>query len=109
MNIHQIAPQNLEKLLHDRPDIVLLDVREAWEHDLASLKSSILIPLATLAAKVEEMIPDKSTPVVVYCHHGIRSLQGCGLLASLGYTEVINLSGGIDRYSHEVDSSIPIY
>lgn len=109
MSIHQIAPQNLQALLHDRPDVVLLDVREPWEHDLAALKGSILISLSTLAVQVEDEIPDKGTPVVVYCHHGIRSLQGCGLLDSLGYTEVINLAGGIDRYSREVDPSIPVY
>lgn len=109
MNIHQIAPQNLAGFLHDRPNTVLLDVREPWEHDLASLKSSILIPLATLTASVEEEIPEKSTPIVVYCHHGIRSLQACAQLAALGYTEVINLAGGIDRYSNEVDPTIPVY
>lgn len=109
MSIRQIAPISLDRFLADHPDALLVDVREPWEHQLVALPNSRLIPLGQLAARAEDELPDKDVPVVVYCHHGIRSLQGCGILASLGYEDLINLSGGIDRYGAEVDGSLPVY
>lgn len=109
MNIRQIAPSNLTAFLREHPGAILLDVREPWEHALASLENSILLPLGSLAAGAEEALPETEAPIVVYCHHGVRSLHACSLLASIGYTDLINLAGGIDRYSHEVDPDIPRY
>jgi rhodanese-related sulfurtransferase len=109
MNIRQIAPDNLHPFLREHPQAKLLDVREPWEHELAAIGGSTLIPLGALLAEAEEELPDRSVPIVVYCHHGIRSLQGCAILASLGYTDLINLAGGIDRYTRDVDPSVPLY
>ena len=109
MTIHQLAPAELAAFLQDHPEAVLLDVREPWEHQLASLANSTLIPLGSLPARVEDEIGEKDAPVVVYCHHGIRSMNACGYLASLGYTSLYNLSGGIDRYTAEVDPAIARY
>jgi rhodanese-related sulfurtransferase len=109
MTISQIAPANLHPFLLEHPDAVLLDVREPWEHELARIANAQLIPLGTLTARIEDEIPDKSVPVVIYCHHGIRSMQACAMLASLGYTDLINLAGGIDRYSRDVNVAIPTY
>jgi len=109
MPIRRIAPQALDDFLRVQPRATLLDVREQWEHDLVALPDSLLIPLGDLMRRAEEDLPDHEAPIVVYCHHGIRSLQACGLLASIGYEDLINLSGGIDRYSAEVDSSLPTY
>jgi rhodanese-related sulfurtransferase len=109
MNIRQIAPSNLTAFLREHPGAVLLDVREPWEHEHAALEGSILIPLGSLAARAEDALPSTSVPIVVYCHHGVRSLHACSALAALGYADLINLAGGIDRYSRDVDPTIPLY
>lgn len=109
MTIQQLAPGELAAYLREHPNALLLDVRRPWEHSMAAISPSILIPLGSLGEQVEEVIEDKGRPVIVYCHHGIRSLQACVILQSLGYEDVLNLSGGIDRFSREVDHSIPTY
>lgn len=109
MSIRQLTPAHLESFLQQHPDATILDVREPWEHELAAFKESKLIPLGMLHTRAEDELDIKDSPVVIYCHHGIRSMQACAILASLGYTDLLNLSGGIDRYSHEIDPSIPVY
>ncbi|MEO5928939.1 MAG: rhodanese-like domain-containing protein [Candidatus Kapaibacterium sp.] len=107
MNFRQLPPRDLAIFLHDHPDAILLDVREPWEFALASLDGSTLIPLGQLADRAEDELP-MGTPIVAYCHHGIRSINACAVLASLGYGELFNLSGGIDRYSMEL-GTVPRY
>lgn len=109
MSIRQLAPAHLAEFLQEQPEALLLDVREPWEHELAALDNSMLIPLGALMIQAEDELQEKERPIVVYCHHGVRSMQACACLASLGYTDLLNLSGGIDRYSREVDRSVPIY
>jgi rhodanese-related sulfurtransferase len=107
IQIRQIAPGELPSFLKDSPGAILLDVRQQWEHSLSALDGSVLIPLGELADRAEEL-PEDST-IVVYCHHGVRSLSACSILASLGFRDLVNLSGGIDRYSLEVDPSVSRY
>ena len=109
MSIRQIAPLNLAAFLREHPGAILLDVREPWEHKLAALDGSVLVPLGSLGAGAEDALPSAEAPIVVYCHHGVRSLHACSLLASMGYADLINLAGGIDRYSIEVDAAVPRY
>jgi rhodanese-related sulfurtransferase len=109
MSIHQLPPAQLEAFLQEQPDAILLDVREPWEHELAALEGSTLLPLGSLPQLAEDELEEKGRPIVVYCHHGIRSMNACAYLASLGYTKLHNLSGGIDRYTLEVDPGVPRY
>ncbi len=109
MSIRQLAPAELAAFLQEHPDALLLDVREPWEHQLSALPGSLLMPLGSLPVRAEDEIEAKDVPVVVYCHHGIRSMNGCAYLASLGYTDLHNLAGGIDRYSIEVDPGVGRY
>jgi rhodanese-related sulfurtransferase len=87
----------------------LLDVRQAWEHELAALPDSLLIPLDELLARVGEISPAPDALVVVYCHHGVRSLHGAALLQAMGHRHVASLAGGIDAWSREVDARVPRY
>ena len=87
----------------------LLDVREAEEHELAALPNSTLVPLGQIPGRVQELSDWKNEPVVVYCHHGIRSLHAIHFLTQAGFTNLTNLSGGIDAWSREVDSKTPRY
>jgi rhodanese-related sulfurtransferase len=86
----------------------LLDVRQPWEHQLAALPGSKLIPLNQLAARAGEVDAPAGCPVVVYCHHGVRSQAGADLLGRLGL-EALSLAGGIDAWSLEVDTNVPRY
>jgi rhodanese-related sulfurtransferase len=104
--IPQIQPSELKRMLDAEQPVLLLDVREPQEHEFCALPGSVLIPLGELVSRVEEVPAD--TPVVVYCHHGVRSLSGAAILRRAGI-EAASLAGGIDRWSLTVDASVPRY
>lgn len=87
-------------------ETVLLDVREPWEAEIARLPGSTLMPLGSLPETVRQL--DRDVPVVVYCHHGIRSESALRLLLERGYSAV-HLEGGIDAWSRLVDPTVPRY
>jgi rhodanese-related sulfurtransferase len=87
----------------------LLDVREPEEFELASLPGARLLPLGQIPARFHELEDWKNEAVVVYCHHGVRSLHAIGFLRQAGFANLINLSGGIDAWSREVDPKTPRY
>lgn len=90
---------------------LVLDVREPWEVQLASVQPQGFtlqaIPMGTLAARVEELDPDR--PTACLCHHGVRSLRVAQFLAHHGFGKVVNISGGIDAWSEERDPGVPRY
>ena len=91
---------------------VLLDVREPWEFETARIERSVNIPMSTLVARIDEvraLQPSADTPVVVICHHGIRSMQCARYLAAQGIESLINLTGGIDAWSTQIDPAVPAY
>ncbi len=87
-------------------DYTLLDVREPWEAELVSLPGSVLIPLGSLGARLDEL--DRSLPVVAYCHHGVRSASARLLLADNGF-DASDLAGGIDAWARDYDCSLARY
>lgn len=89
--------------------VYLLDVRQPAEHALAALPGSHLIPLHLLPGRISEVRPPAGAPVVVYCHHGVRSQHGAMALVQGGLTDVYSLHGGIDAWSCEVDPNVPRY
>ncbi len=91
----------------ENPDLRLLDVREPWEYQTAAIENSLPVGQEQAKEIIEQW--DRSTPIVCVCHHGLRSLQACQFLAQQGFTDVSNLTGGIDAWSLEVDPSIPRY
>jgi rhodanese-related sulfurtransferase len=96
------------RLRSERPPR-LLDVRQPEEHALASIPGARLIPLAELPARVGEIAGWRGEEVVVYCHHGMRSQRAIGFLRPLGFLHLLNLEGGIDAWSVEVDPAVPRY
>ncbi len=85
---------------------MLIDVREPHEHAYARIAGARLIPLGTLPRTVATLPEDGE--IVVYCHHGIRSAHAVEVLRGAGIA-ARNLAGGIDRWSAEVDPSVPRY
>jgi len=89
-------------------EMVLLDVREDWETQLAPVPSPLVhIPMGQVPDRVAELDPLKET--VVICRSGGRSLQVARFLAAQGFTSVYNLAGGILAWSRDVDPTIPQY
>ena len=105
----QISSKALAERLRKEPLPLLLDVREVEENNFAALPNSKLIPLSEFHTRFEELEPWRHSEIVVYCHHGIRSLHAIAQLASAGFSNLRNLSGGIDAWSREVDPSVPRY
>jgi rhodanese-related sulfurtransferase len=105
----QLSPTELATRLRSGETVPLLDVREFEENQFVALPGSLLIPLGELAERLDELEPWKSQTFVVYCHHGIRSARAVGFLRSQGFTGALNLAGGIDRWSAEVDPGAPRY
>lgn len=104
-----ITPAELATWLKEPTAPALLDVREPGEHDFCALPGSRLLPLGELAERVEELADWRDREIVVYCHHGVRSAHAIGILRHFGFTRLINLTGGIDRWSLEVDQKTPRY
>lgn len=91
----------------DKHQPLLLDVRELWEHDICNIDNSVLIPMSQIPAKVESLDVDRET--VLICHHGIRSRNVGHYLEQAGFTNIVNLSGGVDQWARNVDHSMATY
>ena len=90
-----------------RKDLWILDVREPQEWDWVHLPGSHHIPLRTLPQVAETLPTDK--PIACLCHHGIRSFHAAQFLHSLGFSDLYNIEGGIDRWALEVDPEMVRY
>ena len=86
---------------------LLLDVREPAEYQICHLEESLLIPMNTIPARHGELDPD--APIVCICHHGGRSMQVANFLERNGFTQVINLTGGVHAWAQQVDPAMPTY
>ena len=104
--IHHWTPRECAAYLKTPQAPRILDVREAWEYDIACLEGATLIPLGQLAARLAQL--DKSHEWLVVCHHGIRSAHACYYLERNGF-QVINLTGGINRWAQEIDHDMSLY
>jgi rhodanese-related sulfurtransferase len=103
----EISPSELkDRLTGDVPPLIL-DVREEWELTLASLAGVIHIPMGQIPDRLSELDADRD--IAVMCHHGVRSSQVVAFLKQSGFTCVINLTGGIDAWSRDVDTGVPEY
>lgn len=94
----QSEPQELKQKLEAKEDFLLIDGRQPWEHERVSIPGSRLIPMGRLPEVVTNMLAEKRE-VILYCHHGVRSLDSALWLRSRGVGLARSLSGGIDRWS----------
>jgi rhodanese-related sulfurtransferase len=117
--IPQLTPADfgawLASLPAGTPAPIVLDVREPWELQTASVKADgfklVHIPMRDVPARLEglqEELP-ADQPVACLCHHGARSMQVASYLAQNGFTQVVNLHGGINAWSQQRDASVPLY
>jgi rhodanese-related sulfurtransferase len=107
----EITPRQLAALAGSAR--VLIDVRTQPEADICALNGSRLYPLQNLEARIDdlkaELDDDLERPLVVYCHHGRRSLTATYMLRAAGFRDVRSLAGGIHLWSLDIDPSVPVY
>ncbi len=108
--LFEIAPAEVKLLLDAGAKLALVDVREPMEFQIARIAGAELIPMADIPAALPhlESLADDAK-LVVFCHHGVRSLGVVNWLRSQGVEDCASMAGGIDRWSLEVDPSIPRY
>jgi rhodanese-related sulfurtransferase len=107
--IQQIQPADLKQRLDAGEPVYLVDVRNPDESAYCRLPESLLVPLPELPGRVDEVQPPAGALVVVYCHHGVRSLTGAAILGRAGHPNVASLAGGIDAWSRLIDPAVPRY
>jgi len=105
--ISEISPQELKMRLDQGTSVVLLDVREDEEVAIVRLPGAVHIPMGEVPGRLHELDPDKE--IIVYCHHGVRSLRVAQFLAQRDFDRVVNLTGGIDAWAIEVEPGMARY
>ena len=103
----QIDPREVKQRLENGEKFLLVDVREQWEFDLCRLPGAKLVPLGTLPSNLA--VFEQASEVIVYCHHGKRSLDATVWLRQQGVEGARSMAGGIERWSREVDPAVPRY
>jgi len=107
MDALEITPADVKVRMDLGEKLVLIDVREPWEHHFCRIEGAKLVPLGSLPASLQTL-PDVDE-VICYCHHGMRSLDAAAWLRFQGIEKAKSLSGGIERWSVEVDPKVPRY
>ena len=108
LNLEVTAREVADRLKSGEAGLVLLDVREPWEYQTASISDSVLMPMGEIPSRANtELDPDQQ--IVVVCHHGARSLNVTMWLRNQGFEHVQSLAGGIDAWSRSIDPNIPRY
>lgn len=105
--VRDISPRELAEKIEAGAELQLIDVREPWEWDISRIPGARLIPLAGLESEFRTI--DPASEVIVYCKSGARSLRAAATLAEHGFPRVANLSGGVQRWSEEVDPTVVRY
>ena len=103
----EITPREVKALLTSGEKFLLVDVREKWEYDTSRIEGATLIPLREIPANLSSL--EDAGDIVLFCHHGMRSLDAAAWLRSQGVAGARSMAGGVDRWAVEVDSAVPRY
>jgi sulfur-carrier protein adenylyltransferase/sulfurtransferase len=109
--ILEIEPVELARMINDNPDLLLLDVREDWEREISRIDPSSHCPVGEFSRPGGPSLPEEFKPgreVAVYCKAGVRSMMACQALEAMGYEKLLNLSGGMIRWSEDVGLPPPV-
>jgi rhodanese-related sulfurtransferase len=105
---YEITPEEVKVKLDRGEEFTLLDVREPWEVETASLSGAKLLPMGDVPSRVHQEL-DPEEHIVVICHHGVRSLNVTAWLRQQGFEKAQSMQGGIDAWSRRVDGNVPVY
>lgn len=106
----EISPAEVQKRIDAGEKLFLIDVREPHEFAIAKIEGAVLIPMRAVPGELQtlEARADEG-PLMVFCHHGVRSLNVVNWLRNQGVEACQSISGGIDLWSTTVDPSVPRY
>jgi rhodanese-related sulfurtransferase len=104
----EIQPRELKDLMDQGVAVRLIDVREPEEHAICRIEGASLIPMRTIPQHLQGL-DDDGPPLVVFCHHGVRSLSVVDWLRRQGVENCQSMAGGIDLWSRQIDPSVPRY
>jgi rhodanese-related sulfurtransferase len=105
---YEITPEETKNMSERGEAFTLLDVREPWEFQTASIEGATMIPMGEVPSRAhQELDPDDH--IVVYCHHGVRSMNVTAWLRQQGFEKAQSMAGGIDAWSRRVDEKVPVY
>jgi rhodanese-related sulfurtransferase len=102
----EIQPDQVKQLKSG--NFTLLDCREPWEHQTARIEGALLMPMNEIPARAHQEL-DPDSHIVVYCHHGVRSMNVTNWLRQQGFEKAQSMRGGIDAWSRSVDPKVPTY
>jgi rhodanese-related sulfurtransferase len=106
----EIPPSEVKRRLDSGEKLHLIDVREPHERAVSSITQSELIPMRTVPGALAGLQSKaQEAPLIVFCHHGVRSLNVVSWLRQQGIENCQSMSGGIDQWSVEIDPSVPRY
>jgi rhodanese-related sulfurtransferase len=105
---YELSPEDVHALQTHGEAFRLIDVREPSEFEAARIEGATLIPMGDVPSRAhQELDPDEH--IVVYCHHGVRSLNVTAWLRQQGFEKSQSMAGGIDAWSRRVDPKVPLY
>ena len=104
----EITPREVKQRLDTGEKLRLIDVREPFEFQQAHIEGSELIPMRSVPRALPSLEAEDA-PLIVFCHHGMRSLQVVSWLREQGVEQCVSMAGGIDRWSLEIDPNVPRY
>jgi rhodanese-related sulfurtransferase len=104
----EITPVEVKRLLDTGANLSLIDVREPEEHHICRIDGATLIPMREIPQQFGRLEADL-VPLIVFCHHGVRSLTVVSWLREQGLDDCQSMSGGIDAWSRQVDPTVPRY
>lgn len=103
----EVTPREVSERLARGEKVLFVDVREKWEHDVSRIEAATLIPLREIPANLAAF--EEAEEVVLFCHHGMRSLDAAAWLRSQGVAGARSMAGGIERWAVEIDPRVPRY
>jgi rhodanese-related sulfurtransferase len=104
----EISPMEVRRLMDSGAPVRLIDVREPAEYDICRVEGARLIPMRSVPDHLNEF-DGSASEIVVYCHHGVRSLSVIDWLRRQGVENCRSMAGGIDLWSLQVDPAVPRY
>ena len=105
---YEITPEEVKTKMDRGEKFTLVDVREPWEFETASMDGAKLIPMGDIPARAHQEL-DPEDHIVVVCHHGVRSMNVTAWLRQQGFEKSQSMRGGIDAWARQVDGNVPVY
>lgn len=105
---YEITVEEVKSKLDVADRFTLLDVRESWEFQASRIEGAKLMPMGDVPSRAHQEL-DPEDHIVVLCHHGVRSMNVTVWLRQQGFEKAQSMRGGIDAWSRQVDSKVPLY